>query len=68
LIDRVTLTANISEPGDERFLVVGFHAKDPEWWDDLVNGEAAIRDGVFHLTDALGHGLTLNEHVAAQEQ
>jgi L-alanine-DL-glutamate epimerase-like enolase superfamily enzyme len=46
------------------FLVIEFHAQDVEWWDHLVDGEPPIRNGFIHLTDAPGHGLTLNEDVA----
>jgi L-alanine-DL-glutamate epimerase-like enolase superfamily enzyme len=46
------------------FLVIEFHAKDVEWWDHLVDGEPPIANGFIHLTDAPGHGLTLNEDVA----
>ncbi|MGD9711868.1 MAG: mandelate racemase/muconate lactonizing enzyme family protein [Thermomicrobiales bacterium] len=46
------------------FLVIEFHAKDVEWWDDLVDGGAVIQEGFIRLTDAPGHGLTLNEDVA----
>jgi L-alanine-DL-glutamate epimerase-like enolase superfamily enzyme len=46
------------------FLVIEFHAQDVEWWDHLVDGEPPIKNGFIHLTDAPGHGLTLNEDVA----
>jgi L-alanine-DL-glutamate epimerase-like enolase superfamily enzyme len=46
------------------FLVIEYHAFDVPWWGDLVDGEPPIRDGFIHLTDAPGHGLTLNEDVA----
>lgn len=46
------------------FLVIEFHASDVEWWDDLVDGGAVIKDGFIRLTDAPGHGLTLNEDTA----
>jgi L-alanine-DL-glutamate epimerase-like enolase superfamily enzyme len=48
------------------FLVIEFHAADVPWWNDLVDGEPPIRDGFIHLTDAPGHGLTLNEDVVRQ--
>ena len=34
------------------------------WWEDLVEGEPAIRDGFIHMNDRPGHGLTLNDDVA----
>lgn len=46
------------------FLVMEFHAADVPWWNDLVDGEPLIRDGFIHLTEAPGHGLTLNEDIA----
>lgn len=46
------------------FLVMEFHANDVPWWGDLVDGDPPIRDGFIHLTEAPGHGLTLNETVA----
>ena len=46
------------------FLVMEFHAHDVPWWADLVDGEPPIKDGFIHLTEAPGHGLTLNEDVA----
>jgi L-alanine-DL-glutamate epimerase-like enolase superfamily enzyme len=46
------------------FLVIEYHAFDVPWWADLVDGEPPIRDGFIHLTEAPGHGLTLNEDVA----
>jgi L-alanine-DL-glutamate epimerase-like enolase superfamily enzyme len=46
------------------FLVMEFHAHDVPWWADLVDGEPPITAGFIHLTDAPGHGLTLNEDVA----
>ena len=46
------------------FLVMEFHANDVPWWSELVEGEPVIKDGFIHLTDAPGHGLTLNEPVA----
>jgi L-alanine-DL-glutamate epimerase-like enolase superfamily enzyme len=46
------------------FLVIEFHAQDVDWWDQLVDGEPPIKNGFIHLTDAPGHGLTLNEDVA----
>ena len=46
------------------FLVIEFHAHDVPWWADLVDGEPPIKDGFIHLTEAPGHGLTLNEDVA----
>ncbi len=46
------------------FLVMEFHSTDVPWWDDLVDGEKAIRDGFIRLGEAPGHGLTLNEDVA----
>ncbi|HEY8446845.1 MAG TPA: mandelate racemase/muconate lactonizing enzyme family protein [Thermomicrobiales bacterium] len=46
------------------FLVIEFHAHDVSWWGDLVDGEPPIVDGFIHLTEAPGHGLTLNEDVA----
>ncbi len=46
------------------FLVIEFHANDVEWWKELVDGDPPIKDGFIHLTDAPGHGLTLNEDVA----
>ena len=32
-------------------LVIEFHAKDVEWWDDLVDGGSEIENGFIHLTD-----------------
>ncbi|MER3438841.1 MAG: mandelate racemase/muconate lactonizing enzyme family protein [Chloroflexota bacterium] len=46
------------------FLVIEYHAFDVPWWADLVDGEPPIRDGFIHLTEAPGHGLTLDEDVA----
>ena len=46
------------------FLVIEFHAHDVEWWKDLVDGAPPIVDGFIEMTDAPGHGLTLNEDVA----
>ena len=46
------------------FLVMEFHAHDVPWWNDLADGGGAITDGFIRLTDAPGHGLTLNEDVA----
>jgi L-alanine-DL-glutamate epimerase-like enolase superfamily enzyme len=46
------------------FLVMEFHAHDVPWWDDLVEGEPAIRDGFIWMNERPGHGLTLNEAVA----
>jgi len=46
------------------FLVMEFHAHDVPWWDDLVGGGPTIERGFIHLTEAPGHGLTLNEDVA----
>ncbi|MBX6755142.1 MAG: mandelate racemase/muconate lactonizing enzyme family protein [Thermorudis peleae] len=46
------------------FLALEFHAFDVPWWGDLVEGGPIIRDGYITLTDAPGHGLTLNEDVA----
>lgn len=46
------------------FLVMEFHANDVPWWGDLIDGDPPIRDGFIHLTEAPGHGLTLNEPVA----
>ncbi len=46
------------------FLVMEFHAHDVPWWGDLTDGGGAIVDGFIHLTEAPGHGLTLNEDVA----
>jgi L-alanine-DL-glutamate epimerase-like enolase superfamily enzyme len=46
------------------FLVMEFHAHDVPWWDDLVEGEPAIRDGFIWMNEKPGHGLTLNEEVA----
>ncbi|MCA9858896.1 MAG: mandelate racemase/muconate lactonizing enzyme family protein [Thermomicrobiales bacterium] len=46
------------------FLVIEFHAHDVEWWKDLVDGTPPIVDGFIAMTDAPGHGLTLNEDVA----
>lgn len=48
----------------KNFLVMEFHAADVPWWGDLTDGGGAIVDGFIHLTDAPGHGLTLNEDVA----
>lgn len=46
------------------FLVIEFHAHDVEWWKDLVDGAPPIVDGFIEMTEAPGHGLTLNEDVA----
>lgn len=46
------------------FLVMEFHASDVPWWATMVDGDPPIRDGFITLTDAPGHGLTLNEDVA----
>ena len=46
------------------FLVIEFHAHDVEWWAALVDGAPPIVDGFIAMTDAPGHGLTLNEDVA----
>ena len=46
------------------FLVMEFHAHDVPWWDDLVGGGPTIERGFISVTDAPGHGLTLNEDVA----
>lgn len=48
------------------FLVMEFHANDVPWWSELVEGEPVIKDGFIHLTEAPGHGLTLNEPVARE--
>jgi L-alanine-DL-glutamate epimerase-like enolase superfamily enzyme len=48
------------------FLVIEFHAHDVPWWADLVEGEPPITQGFIHLTEAPGHGLTLNEDVARE--
>ena len=46
------------------FLVMEFHAHDVPWWDDLVGGGPTIERGFIKITDAPGHGLSLNEDVA----
>ncbi len=46
------------------FLVMEFHAHDVPWWDDLVGGGPTIERGFIALSEAPGHGLTLNEDVA----
>ena len=46
------------------FLVIEFHAHDVDWWAALVDGAPPIVDGFIAMTDAPGHGLTLNEDVA----
>ncbi|HEV2528072.1 MAG TPA: mandelate racemase/muconate lactonizing enzyme family protein [Thermomicrobiales bacterium] len=48
------------------FLVMEFHANDVPWWGSLVDGDPPIKDGFIHLTEAPGHGLTLNEDVARE--
>jgi L-alanine-DL-glutamate epimerase-like enolase superfamily enzyme len=46
------------------FLVLEFHALDVPWWDEIVLERPVIRNGFITLSDAPGHGLTLNEEVA----
>jgi hypothetical protein len=48
----------------KNFLVMEFHAHDVPWWSELVTGGGRIEGGFIHLTNAPGHGLTLNEDVA----
>ena len=48
----------------KNFLVMEFHAHDVPWWGDLVRGGGRIENGFIHLTDAPGHGLTLDENIA----
>jgi L-alanine-DL-glutamate epimerase-like enolase superfamily enzyme len=46
------------------FMIMEFHAQDVDWWDELVIGNPAIRDGYITLPDDPGLGLVLNEDVA----
>jgi L-alanine-DL-glutamate epimerase-like enolase superfamily enzyme len=48
------------------FLVMEYHAHDVPWWSDLVDGDPPITNGFIHLTEAPGHGLTLNEDVGRE--
>jgi L-alanine-DL-glutamate epimerase-like enolase superfamily enzyme len=48
------------------FLVLEFHASDVPFWNDLVDGipKPIIKNGMIHLPEKPGLGITLNEQVA----
>lgn len=44
------------------FLVLEFHGRDIDWWEDLCDGDGPfIRDGWMHVSDKPGIGVELND-------
>ncbi|WP_181788454.1 mandelate racemase/muconate lactonizing enzyme family protein [Streptomyces phytophilus] len=51
----------------ENFVCLEYHASDVKFWNDLVaGGEPLLKDGFYHLTDAPGLGVELDEKEMAK--